>query len=194
MNFITQIEAFDGGPGYVNGQVGTQFEAETPLRDILVYLIKSLQAQGISQGAVGSYEGAAKRGTGYSGTMASVINGISGNGFFIDNNKANVLKDNEYIMRSDGQVLRINAQTGLLNTPVREVTLMYFDILFEPELFIGQKVKIETETGLKVYNGEFVVKSIHHKGTISPVVCGSATTTVSVLFGTKELVPVRPAS
>lgn len=181
VDFITSIECFDGGNAYSNANVSTQFKSGTANRDIVRNMISSMKPYGVEQGAIGSIPGTIGRGNAVEGNPIEIIQDITGgsgtSGFFIDNGKANYLSDNEHIASTDIPV--ISSGSGLLGTPVREQTFLTFDILFEPRLFIGQKIRLDSVTA-KNYNTFYKVISLHHRGLISESVCGNAVTTIGV--------------
>lgn len=180
VDFITQIESFDGGFAYANAITNEQFIAGTPLSSIIDTFIETLP--GVSKGAVGDYPGAIGRGNSYSGSTTSLLDEITGGGFFIDNERAYCLGDNECIQ---GAIQVINSASGLLGTPVREEIYLNFDILFEPRLSVAQKIQLDSITGAN-FNSAYKVVSLKHRGTISDAVCGDAVTSVGV-FAPGEL-------
>lgn len=193
-NIVSQIECYDGGFAYINAITSAQFKAGTPQKSIITALATSLKQYGVSIGSIGDYSGSIGRGNSYVGSTMDVLSQITGGAVFIDNGKLNVLKDNECI-QSD--ILLINAQTGLLGTPLLEQQFIHLDMLFEPALQIGQLVLLETSTADAVvpgfsntsFNGIHKVISLHHRGTISEAVCGEAITSVGLLPGVFTPVP-----
>lgn len=174
VNFITQIECYDGGFAYINGTTSMSFPANTP-REVI---IKSIMANGLpftTPGAVGSYPGSTARGNSYTGNTAKLLDELTGGGFFVDLGKANALGTDEYIA-SAGGVTVISPQTGLLNTPVLEYTLARFDMIFEPSLNVGRIVRIESTTENN-FNGSYKITAVKHRGMISEAVCGAVITT-----------------
>lgn len=177
VNFITQIEAFDAGWNFINSEVSLSFAAQTPRVNIAQALIALLN--GVQLGAIGSaIQGNIPRGNSYSGNAINLLRELSGNGFYIDNQKAYILADNEYLQSA--QIAQVSASDGLLNTPVLEQTIMHFDMLFEPKLKIGQLLNLQSQTE-PILNGNYKVVSLGHKGTISAAVCGEAVTNVGLL-------------
>ncbi len=182
VDFLTNIECFDGGDAYSNANLSnTQFSKGTSNKTIVQNMISQMKPYGVEMGAVGDIPGTISRGNSFAGNAIESIQAITGgadnSGFFIDNGKANYLSDNEHIAATDIPV--ISSASGLLGTPVREQTFLTFDILFEPRLFIGQKIKLDSLTA-KNYNTYYKVISLHHRGMISESVCGNATTTIGV--------------
>lgn len=176
-NFITQIESFGGGAAYTNDLVNQAFPKNTDQKTVLKTLAGNLADSGVATGAIGDYAGKLTRGNSYSGSTTELLDELSGQGFFIDNEVAHILNDHEYI---SGSLQTIDSASGLLGTPVREETFLYFDMLFEPRLLVGQGVVLNSGTA-KNFNGFYKINSIKHKGMISEAVCGDAVTTVGMI-------------
>lgn len=190
VNFITQIECYDGGFAFNNGMTNTPVIGRVPYSTLFRTFMQDLP--GISVGAIGDYSELTPRGAPYSGHPIDLLNQNAGKGaFFIDNEKANVLRQNEYISNISGTSL-INASTGLLGTPMLEETKVHFDIVFEPYLSIAQKVRLEG-LGDKNFDGDYKVTGIKHRGMISPTTAGTLITTAE-FFYTKLLEPVESQS
>lgn len=186
-NYITEIEGFDAGFAFVNSAASQQYVSGTPQKSIIEDLVKSLKTQGVQIGAIGDYQGEISRGNSYVGSTTDILAEITGGGFFIDNGVAHALKDDEVL---DDKVLVINAKSGLLGTPMLQETIVNLEILFEPMVKIGQMVSLESITEDR-FNGIYKVTSIHHKGTISETVSGSATTQLGLVSG--KFTPVARA-
>lgn len=184
VNFVTQVECFDGGFAFANAQTETNFPQGAALNTVLDALIESLP--GVKKGAIGAYQGVLQRANAVSGNTTDRISELSGQGFFIDNGTAHCLGTNECLK---GEVQIIDSKSGLLGTPVRENGILHFDVLFEPRILIGQKIELKSTTGDNV-NGFYKIFSIHHKGVISESICGNAVTTLGMFYGAKELVEV----
>lgn len=187
VNFVTQIESFDGGFAFINGVTNTAFEPPTDQKTVIQTLVNNLASQGVSPGAIGNFPGLLTRGNTYSGNTTDLIRQLTNENFFIDNGKANCLNSDEYI---DGPQANINSASGLLGTPVVEQTILTFDMIFEPSLYVGQIANIESTTEVN-YNGPAKVISLKHRGTISEAVCGEVITSVGLFYGIPNLKAVR---
>lgn len=194
VNMVTTFQCYDGGSAYANAFTNSQYVAGTPQRSVISDMVGQLKQQGIQIGAIGQYPGEISRGNSYSGPTTSVLQELTGGGFFIDNGVAHCLNDNECI---SGEPYIINNASGLLGTPIQEQFYYKFSMIFEPKLKLGQLVQVETSTGVFSFAGfnlenarattkklEGVVKSIHHKGTISDAICGDAVTELGIIPGT----------
>lgn len=185
VNFITSIECFDGGFAFANAQTNEVFPVNTTQRTMLESLAVSLP--NVSVGAIGSFEGSLTRGVSLTGSTMDLLRELSGGAAFIDNGKIHILGDSECL---PGEMLVINSQSGLLGTPVREQTILNFDMLFEPRLTVGQQIQLDSSTGQN-FNGFYKIISLKHRGTISPAVCGDAITSVGMFYGTSALTTIQ---
>lgn len=187
-NFITQIESFDGGFAFANGQTNIPIPAGTKQASIVRNLASTLP--GVTVGTIGNIPGTLSRGNTHSGNTLSILQTLTGGGIFIDNGKVNVLGNSECL---EGEIKIINSQSGLLGTPVREQTILTFDILFEPRVAVGQIIQLDSLEGgpnAANFNGFYKVISVKHRGTISKAVSGDAVTTLGMFYGTESLTTV----
>ncbi len=198
VNFITTIEAYDGGFAIVNGEKkweGTSFPAGTPFKTVCQTIAEALP--NVTIGAISDFNDASgasivtKRANTYSGNPAHLLYEITGGGFYINQGKAYVLQTNEYVVDNSfvEDVIVVSSDTGLLSTPVLQETVAAFDMIFQPNLDIGRLVML-TSTTYDQLNGLYLVKGVKHRGIISPVVSGDAITTGEFLAGDK-LTPVQ---
>ena len=180
-DFITEINAFDGGFAMVNGWTSVTIASGTSVAQILAKLAGTLpQMSGVP--IIGSFPQTNKRGKVLFGNTWSVILEESGNLATIDNGQVKILNINDAI---DGQVPVINSSTGLLGSPRRSATSFQFEMLFEPRLTIGQIVKLDSSSN-RAFNGLYKVLGFTHRGTISPTEDRPRRTTVLLYFGTGE--------
>ena len=130
---MTVIEANDGIFGVINSQIDKTFPAGTKPQNMIQTLIGSMKniTPGTVETGIGGQAGA--RGTALRGTF-----GTSGTGWpgltgplFIDGGQAHVIDKNSYLPGIRG-IATLNSQTGLLNTPRRQETIITVDMLFEP--------------------------------------------------------------
>lgn len=184
-NFITTIEAFEGGFAYANGVFNQAFPENTSYKTIIENIIGSLGPFGVNVGSIGDFPGNIPRGNSYSGNSIDLLTELTGGAFFIDNGRANALNFNEAL---DGEILIINAQTGLLGTPVREFKTFNFEMIMEARLQVGQLVQLQSSTG-EGFNMLCKINELHHRGTISESICGDALTSVGCLSG--EFIAVK---
>lgn len=187
-NFVTTIEALDGGFAFANAFTNTSFLSGTPQLSVIQNIAGQLSNYGVGTGYVGSFPGTIGRGNVYSGPTGQILYELTNGGFFIDNGKINCLGNNEYV---PGGLSLVNANSGLLGTPVLEQTILTFDMLFEPAVIAGQQIMLQSSTDLS-FNGMYKIISIKHHGTISAAVCGDAVTSLQMFWGPAALVPGVP--
>jgi hypothetical protein len=196
VDFITDIECFDGGYAYANGQTSLQFAKGTPIKKVIASIIEQSSDPNnpnsglpkISVGSIGFYSDVLTRYNSFNGNTAKILDEITGGGFFIDNGKANALQTNEYIQTGAGLVT-INAASGLLGTPRLEKSIARTEMLFEPALEVGATALVTSVSTELDFNGLYKIIGLKHRGVISGAVCGEATTTASFFYD-KALTPV----
>lgn len=186
VDFITEIQCFDAGYAFQNATFNQNFPSGTSNTTIIDSMMTSLGSFGVTKGVIGGVSGTIGRGNAFAGNTSSIITELTGGGFFIDNGVANVLSQNQYI---EGDVLLINAASGLLGTPLREQTNVRVDILFEPRVKPGYLVQVES-IGEEGFDNYYKVIAVHHRGIISETVAGSCTTSLTLL-NDKTLTGVR---
>lgn len=181
VDFITQIEAFDGGDALINSVTNQTFEKGTPTSAVLAAAVGDMSKHEIQLGYISKTFDAEtlKRGNAVSGNSADIASNLSRGAFFIDNGKAYVLKNTECL---SGIFNFISSSTGLLGTPIRSNNKTSIDILFEPRVKMCQLITLQSITR-KDYNGLYKVVSIKHHGMISYSVSGDAITSLELWKG-----------
>ncbi len=188
VDFVSQMECYDGGFDFVNAHTSRTVAAGTPRKDIPSLLVQDFKT--VQLGAIGgSLQGKIFRGQPLKGNTMSLLRQMTGGSFFVDNGRLNILADNEYIATSSIPV--INAASGLLGSPIWQDSIIHFSMELETNLIAGQVVDLDSETEPSL-NGRYKVISLHHKGVISEAIGGSAVTEVGLLapFRNSELVPI----
>lgn len=184
---VTEIEAFDGGYAMVNSftggsnrTYGPNTEKKTIIRDL------ASDMQKCTIGAIGNFPGQCLRGRSLNGYTQDLLKQETNNHFFIHNQKIYCLNNAEVI---DDGIFIISSKTGLLGSPRRQETLLLVDILFEPGLALGQIARLQSEVN-PIYNGDYKVMGIEHRGVISKAQGGECLTTVSLWAGTEKFTVV----
>lgn len=192
VNFITQLECFDGGFAFVNGQTNLTIPAGTSYQAIIANLIESLP--NVSVGAIGNYPGTTPKQITYTGDTIKILNELTGGGFFIDNGVGNALGNHEYTIGISAPPI-IDASTGLLETPVLEQNIVRFNMEFEPRLNVGTGCQLNSLTFNNLdtldsnFTGFYKIVAVKHRGMISQTVCGDAITT-GEFFSLQSQTPV----
>lgn len=182
---ITEIEAYEGAYAMTNGFSSRSLSGGQSYAQIIESLNKDLPF--MDSPIIGSVQGETKRGSVLFGNTWRLIREYASGNATIDNNKLLVLSANEVIT---GDITVLNAQTGLLGSPYRARATIECEMLFTPQLKIGQLVKLESEVN-KLLNGFYKVVGVQHTGIISPAVAGRATTLVQLWLGTEALRTVK---
>lgn len=176
VDYETTIDALDGGFAYVNGYSSRQFSKGTTDKQVLNALVSDLPH--IEKGKIGDFKFPLTRGNTIDGQTMSYFSSFSENHFFIDLEKINCLLDNECF---EGNIKVIDADCGLLGSPLRQEAFLTFEMIFEPRLQIGQYVELKSKTET-IYNGVYKVIGIEHSGTISDAQSGQCKTKVSLNY------------
>ena len=183
VDWVSQIESLDAGFSY--GTNNTQpipvIPKGTKIVDEITTVISNLpgvQSGQVTIGAIGSNGTVSSKQHSHNKHPTEVLREIDPTrDFFIDLNKVYFLANNEYYYTPN--VPTISSANGLLGTPQRESYTLHFDMLLEPSIRIGQIINLQSSTDTTV-NGIYKVISLHHKGMISPAICGEAITTVGL--------------
>ena len=176
VDYETSIDALDGGFAYANSNSDRQFAKGTTDKQALKALASDLPH--IEMGKIGNFDAKLTRGNAISGNTLSYFSTFSEDNFFIDLEKVNCLLQNEGF---EGNIKVINADCGLLGSPLRQEAFLTFEMIFEPRLQIGQFVEIESKTET-IYNGTYKVVGIEHTGMISDAQSGQCKTKVSLNY------------
>ena len=200
VNWITTIEAFDGGLALINSQIQAATAAGQPksaaIRQTLQALSKTPDGTDthVTIGAIGNqFNGTSPRGNTLNGNAAEVANTLTGNGFFVDLEKAYALSDNEFL---DVPLITIDSDSGLLGTPIREVSKVTLQMLFEPTVQMCGPVMLNSTTLASInagFNGLYKIVGAKHSGVISDAVAGSVITELQIWKGLGILNPVAVA-
>ena len=189
-DMITDIQALDAGfMEYVKeggkrvNHTSMTLEAGTLKKDAIKRIVADME-EGTQVGGIGKIgDESYQTPVSFLGNSFMTIDEITGGHCFVDLGRVNILSDKEIL--DVGVVPLINAETGLLGTPMRRDGQLEVDVLFEPSYVVGQGVKMETITGVDQFNGLFKVIGIHHTGTISAATCGTLKTRLNLWYGNK---------
>lgn len=177
-DIITSIECKSEIWELDNTTIYETLNADISVRDVLTNLAGRFK--NLSIGAIGEYPEKLLRPTVANGNVWNMFRKYSGNTAFIDNGKIYALRRNEVV---DGEIVTIDAATGLLATPRRsDVANIQVQMLFEPRLVMGQWAELGAGVN-KIYNGRYKIFGIQHTGTISESVGGDLRTIADLYTG-----------
>lgn len=174
-DFKTVLECFDCGIQMAVGKTTKCFAAGTQVKDIVRDIIKDIpDIKNVTLGDI--FTQVVARGYAAIGNPAELAKELSGDRFFIDKGQAFVLNDDEVIQ---GELTEINADSGVLGSPRRGDQTITVDMIFEPRITCGQLVNYSSSTS-PIFNGQYKVTGLDHRGIISSASCGDAITTITM--------------
>lgn len=180
VDVVTQIEAWDGGLIQSSSYVSASYDKTVTNEQILKSIVAA-NLEWVKQGVIIPLpDKITQRGSAFVGSTWDLINRFTGHRAFIDNGVLNVLGQDDILA---GNINVINSDTGLLATPKRMEGLLVAEMMFEPQIKVGQGVYIESETA-QYYNQIYKVLGVQHRGIISPVTSGKLVTILTLAMGT----------
>lgn len=174
-DFVTTIEVLD--PDILNQYTSVTFAAGTTFEEAYKYLAS--QMPNLEMGELGNLNGVFQTPATFNGNAFVAINELTGGHTFVDNKVLNTLNDNETLKGYGAYV--IDSEAGLLETPKRHDAVLEINMIFEPNLRLGQLVDIKSSTQPR-FDGQYKIVGISHNCTISGARCGSRTTSIQVLY------------
>lgn len=188
VDVVTSIEAYDGGLIQSSSYTSASYD-KTVTKD---QVLKSVIAANLDWAKTGVIiplpEKLTQRGTALIGNTWDIITRMTSNQAFIDNGVINVLAQDNILA---DELLVINADTGLLATPKRMNGTLIAEVVFEPQVKVGQGVYIESQTA-QYYNQIYKVLGVQHRGIISPVSSGRTVTILTLAMGSFTEVEEEP--
>lgn len=180
--FITQMQVIDAGMLYQLGFINATFTEGTTLASIV-----KVATQGVENATVGYITpdiSPIKRARTFIGQPINLlVREYNGYQVFVDKGEIHILGDRDVI---PGEVTVITDESGLLGSPSRAEDFVYCDMIFEPQLRVGQAISLVSET-LPWLNQSYQIVKLKHRGVISPVVSGNLITTLTL-----SLIPGKP--
>jgi len=174
-NVVTEIHAFDGGWDLINSRSKCTIGGNQSQKDIINILMNNYKY--VKKGEVGDYNKENKTPLMIDGNTFRLLRNIGGPTSFVDLQTHHVLNLNEVI---DGFVYLFTSDSGLLGTPKRQDKLIMIDIMFEPNVVVGQVIEVYSSIQPE-FNGQYKVLGIQHTATISEAICGDAKTKLFLL-------------
>lgn len=178
VDFITDIQATDGGYLFQYGFVNKTFSKNADFKLVLKELLAGVPTCKVGY-VTSNVKQVRKRGRTFIGQTIKLLEAYDFDKVFVDNGELHVLGKNDVV---PGQLMVLNADTGILGTPRRGETTLNVDTIFEPQLVVAQAISLQS----KIYpflNQNYQIIGLRHYGTISPVECGNLYTSVSLSLG-----------
>lgn len=175
VDMVTVITAWD--IGYTESYMTTTFEKGTTFKEAYKHIVSLMS--GVELAEIGELEGSFQTPTTFTGTPMEILNKITDYHTFIDNGSVKTLQNNECI---DVPVHIIDAESGLIDTPMLRGGQIEINSIFQPSIAIGQLYEIKSITASN-FNGTYKVCGYSHSGTISGAVAGQRLTRINLLIG-----------
>jgi hypothetical protein len=192
VNFTTEISVYDWSFAMTNTRsdwtIGPpDYTLPISRKTVINKLIDDLVLQGVGKGVVSDFStyGTSPYARPYvaSGSTWDILRSETNDHCFIDNGTVHCLLDDDYLQ---GDILVIDASTGLLSTPKKSEYKLKIDLLFEPTVKIGQMVDLNSMSE-SLYNGQYKIIGIQHSGIISGAESGRCKTSLELNAGELEL-------
>lgn len=177
-DFVTVIEAFDGGWQSINTYVSATVSPGRRADDLIRFCASQFKKM-TAAALVGAFPTVNKRAEVLMGNAWEIIQRKSGGRAIIDNGQVKVLNPDELIA---GDLPIIDSSTGLLGSPKRQDNLLELSMIFEPRFTVWQQVTLNSSTAPD-FNGVYKVLNIRHEGIISAAVGGECTTSLGLQYG-----------
>lgn len=178
----TEIQAFEGGFLFQYGFINSTYIAGTSYADILNdmtskdpqtklgYISKDLGALEADKTFIGQ-------------TMDVLQREFEGYDIFINKGELNVLSNKDALPAA---IPLLTSSSGLLGSPRRSGFYTEVDMLFEPELEIGQVVSLKSEL-MPELNQTYKIIQIQHNGVISGVTSGDLTSNITLFLPDEDV-------
>lgn len=184
VDMITQIDCYMGAVATQNNVISASINGPVSQLQVIDALIGSLSPLGAGYVSP-SFDAVYPRGRSLIGNSWKLLQNETGSRCFIDNGRIYCMKEGD-VLPTDIYV--ISAATGLLGAPRKSKAFVVAEILFEPQLSIGQRVELISDVN-PYLNNIYTITGIEHYGTISDAIGGKARTRVSMYIGANALFP-----
>ena len=188
---VTHVQAMDSGQAIANSTVDKPVPAGWDFIGTLKDVMRTLKGVKVGEVSVALPPGWTAGPAVFCGNTWEELQKYvpDGGRLFIDNGTVHLLGQNNALLSTGGLNL-LNAKSGLLNIPIKNGNTTMVSCVFEPNLFVGQALTLESSffpeagqtkpTGPSV-NGLYKVIGIHHHGRISGVDSSQAITDLTLL-------------
>lgn len=178
VDFITDIQTSDGSYVLIDGVANQTFSKGTELPNIIKTLLEEMPIY--KAGYITNKAKPLSKDRTFIGKTLDLLGREYGDfDIYIDKGELNILANNEVI---PGYLPVITAESGLLGSPRRSELNLVITTLFEPRIVLGQAIELISDS-LPFVNQIYKVISVSHQGSISPVECGTLTTTITLWLG-----------
>lgn len=178
VDFITDIQSDDGTYLFQYGICNHTFTKGTKFENLLRTLLEEVPLYKL--GYITANIPPIKRDKTFIGQTMDLLGREYGEyQIFVDKGELNILGSNEVV---PGIIPVLTAESGLLGSPRRGEQYLSCEMIFEPQLKIGQAIELISDS-LSNVNNLYKVVGLTHSGTISPVESGTLITQVQLYMG-----------
>lgn len=184
-DWVTNVSAFNAGDFFKYGFINATFTQGTTLADIVRMATSGTE---VTPGYLTDEIKPIKRDETFIGqTMDLLTRKFAGYNVYINNNELNIIGENDVV---PGDVEVITDETGLLGSPRRANLFLEIDVLFSPQLRVGQAISLLSES-MPEFNRAYQIVNIKHQGIISPTVSGKTISKITLSQFASDLSKIK---
>jgi hypothetical protein len=181
-DWVTQLEAFDGGFAFYNAQAGIAMDQGYTMKTAAAALVAKMKPYGVTLGYVSDIDLPNLNGIQFPGgaweELQKLVPGDAQ--LFVDNGVCNILNPEDFIPTPTIPV--IAPETGLLGTPRKQGNVVTCRMIFDPQYVVGQLAALRSSQAWLNWP-RLKVQGLHHYGKISPTGSGDLTTELNLFSG-----------
>lgn len=189
VDFVTKVDGFMGTVGTQSAFLSQSMAGPVSQIQVIDAIIKNLSPLKVGYVSTG-FKTVYPRGRSLCDYAWNLLQKETGSRCFVDNGRIYCMREGDVLPY---EVFVITAASGLLGAPKRFKTFVTAEILFEPNLKVGQRVELRSMDN-SYLNNIYTVTGIEHFGTISDSVGGKLKTRVSMFIGATPLFPALLSS
>lgn len=192
-NVVTDIEVLDGLDAIQKAQIQRSRSSPWDPNAEALAIIQTMAQYGVTLGAIGGLFKDAKntRGVMWLGSVWDVLKKFAaaqGGVACINQEKLYLMGPRDALVIF-GEIPQLDSSTGLIGTPRRSGWVVDAEMIFEPRVQLGQKLKVASSVNPNI-NGTFRVDAISHRGIISGAKDGGVVTSFSLYNSPNGFDPV----
>ena len=178
-DIVTQIYALDGGLDANTTNINETLKEGTSIEEVNNTLINKFSH--LKRGLMTKNDmPPSKRALVMSGNVYQLLKKYNREKeVWIDLEKVNITNANDVCV---GYVPLITDTSGLLGTPRRRDTFLSVEMVFEPRIIVSQIIELNSKIS-PVFNGQYKVSGLKHRGTFSDGAPSKVTTTLELFLG-----------
>lgn len=186
-DWITVIEAYDGGFAKDNSYCNLSFPSPYQFDRVIREIVKTMEPNNVGIGFISEFVVPNNRGIVFKGNSWDVlVNAVLPleAQVTIQNELVYILGQND-IIDALGTISVIDDNAGLLDSPIHMEGQLKCRMIFEPRIKVFQQIQVDSiEPG---NSGPWKVWRIDHMGTISGAICENMVTEVSMIKQAPEI-------